>query len=198
MHDLRERPIIFSGDMVRKILAGEKTQTRQVIKPQPFSVVKDHSGCELLLSDGKAIRWPFAEGQKLWVQEKYRLVDFEYVDEDWNASVEYTDGVRGPRLHYLRHGADEKTGWRSSAHMPRKASRITLEVTDVRVERLKNISTEDCRLEGIDEPYIASETGYETQMRGGFCDLWDSINAQHGFGWDANPWVFKISFKVVG
>jgi len=82
-----------------------------------------------------------------------------------------------------------------SIYMPRWASRLLLEVVSVRVERVQDISAEDAKAEGMFEPYVASETGYKTEMVVQFQDLWNSINAKRGYGWDSNPYVWCIEFK---
>lgn len=176
---MKERPIIFSGAMVRTVLGGSKTQTRRVCK----AVVAD-DGDEYRDADG----WPFryddgtagdvragcpygARGDILWVRETWIPLTFGYgyrADPIWNAPL-----------------ADR---WRPSIHMPRAASRITLAVTDVRVERLSNISVYDCRAEG-------GQYHSPVDVRAWYRDTWESI---HGPGsWDANPWVWAISFKMI-
>lgn len=190
----RERPILFSGPMVRAILEGRKTQTRRLLKPQPPEdvgelvvdfyhptiVVKDEEQpgertFGVFSADGEwAQKCPYgAPGDRLWVRETWREVQsdtstslYYRADEEWH----------------------EKAGWRPSIHMPRWASRITLEATDVRVQRLQDISEEDAKAEGADD--IRYRTAKEC-----FSDLWDSI---HGDGaWAANPWVWAITFKRV-
>jgi hypothetical protein len=84
--------------------------------------------------------------------------------------------------------------WRPSIHMPRWASRITLEVTDVRVERVQEISEEDAKTEGV-TPSIVGEWWDHLKYRAGFQTLWNSINEKRGFGWDENPWVWVVEFK---
>ena len=168
---IRERPIIFSGEMVRAILDGRKTQTRRVIKPQ-----RDY--CCLY---GKP-------GDRLWVRETWCLGD----DLDGNEAIYFR--ADAPPGDYI---------WSPSIHMHREASRITLEVTDVRVERVQEISADDAEAEGI--PTHVVEHTFRKCYRGAgeraakrieyFSRLWDNLNAKRGYGWDANPWVWVVAFR---
>lgn len=184
---MKEHPILFSGEMVRAILDGRKTQTRRVIKPQPVcdSVVKhgeewliSYEGC-CVEDINKKLRCPYgAPKDCLWVREK-----FQYVK---------------PATDNERYRDKEK--WRPSIHMPRWASRITLEIKDIRVERVQDITATDCMKEGVvyqSKSYeMSCFTAGERDRRRAedFRKLWDSINAKRGFGWDANPWVWVIEF----
>ena len=199
---MKERPILFSGEMVQAILDGRKTQTRRVIKPQPklysamhrfntFIQWKDIDAKEIFAVIFIASHCPYGQpgGDRLWVRETWAElcatdelsgeVDLAYKATGW------PDGEFGPD----RNGK----GWRPAIFMPRWASRITLEVTGVRVERLQDISYEDAEAEGA-----PIEGGSIVQNRRiGFEHLWDSINAKRGYGWDANPWVWVIKFRRV-
>lgn len=188
---VREKPIIFSGPMVRAIREGRKSQTRRLLKPQPNSgpdgkMVNLGSG-SWGLSDGiLSGEWKLASpGDRLWVREAWA--------KDGDCPLQYRAGP---------HVADDALGvrWRPSIHMPRWASRITLEVTEVRVQRLQDISEEDARAEGA-PCCVMCEDGsfYENKDHGslycGFAGLWASI---HGPGsWEANPWVAAITFKRI-
>lgn len=195
-----DRPILFSGPMVRAILDGRKTQTRRVLKPQPvipFSTFSDHILDEpdtVIGPDGfsvikagkeRRIKIPYAPGDRLWVREAWRTV---IAYEDLAPSEM---GGEEP-IKYEANGAWETHGWcdygrpgryRQGMHMPRWASRLTLTVTDVRVQQVQEISDEDA----IAEAVLEAEA---------FRDLWDSLNAARGFGWDQNPWVVAISFSA--
>lgn len=172
---MTERPILFSGEMVRAILEGRKTQTRRVMKPQPdteFPCVYDR---ECLYG---------IPGDRLWVREAFSIYDHP----------------EGPVCFYKAdHPQDEYLKWRPSIHMPRWVSKILLEITDIRVERLKDISEEDAKAEGV---VIGVEefkvTGTDRPYKLAYSLLWDLINAKRGFGWDVNPWVWVIEFKRVG
>jgi hypothetical protein len=192
--------------MVRAILGGRKTQTRRVLKPQPSpQTVRDHGA------------WPdsFAQvygpygvpGDRLWVRETWVS---SYQNGCWGtafrADMSFVQGKRahpkGPHFHAKELGPHVR--WRPSIFMPRWASRITLEITGVRVQRLQDISEEDAQAEGSEWYGVADlrpdgelREGPSVAYRAGFHDLWDSINEKRGFGWDANPWVWAITFKRV-
>lgn len=197
---MKERPIIFGGPMVRAILEGRKTQTRRIVKGRGIWSVEDAGDC----SDRK---WPGYEdkygiwcdmpcphgyiGDRLWVRENayYRLRDDR---------VFYEDGTGKTKDGWLI-GAGQISkshGWkkRPSIHMPRWASRITLEITDIRVERLQDISEADAKAEGVTESIVLP--GDRGSFVASFGYLWESI---HGAGsWAANPWVWVIEFQRFG
>lgn len=194
---VKERPILFSGPMIRAILEGRKTQTRRVMKPQPAP----HPKYPHLIEWGEAgwsdnirslhpmpghslsTRCPYGVvGDRLWVREGFIR----------HASIPQLVG-------YVADGCEATEQWERrspSIHMPRRFSRITLEVAAVRVERLQEISHLDRMAEGM--KIQGSEhmvPGPATEV--GFRMLWDSINAKRGYGWDANPWVWAVSFRQV-
>lgn len=165
---MKERPILFSAPMVRAILDGSKTQTRRIVKMKTPKVrtLLDYS------VDGLCVG-PCPQGNtgdRLWVRETFGLLG----DEEQHV------------LHYrATHPRAHVTGWTPSIHMPRRASRITLEITGVRVERLNDIGQFDAAAEGVipdDEDFV-----------GAFMALWESIAGPGS--WDANPWVWVIEFK---
>jgi hypothetical protein len=207
---MKERPILFNGPMVRALLDGSKTQTRRLVNPAPEMVtdigMKPWSGdpaalMNLLTQAGR--RCPYGQpGDRLWVREswhqrgKWRLPAFP--EADWDDA--YWAGTTD--VLYAADAARPERGWRGrpSIHMPRWASRILLEITGVRVERLQDISEADARAEGV--------TIEDRHMRGycageflppsirAYSDLWKSING--GGSWDANPWVWAVEFQRVG
>jgi hypothetical protein len=211
---MSERPILFSAPMVRAILAGQKTQTRRVVTGRGWDQ-SDYKSVRLLRSDDPrlglqafffpghlGVKCAFgAPGDRLWVRETWspdhRDV-YPCVTTVYRADCGFTDAEA--REH--RHCNYERTGmrhfeclacagfkWRPSIFMKRQLSRITLEVTDVRVERLQEISGEDCAAEGIGAyPHL--------ETRKNFSALWDSINSKRA-SWDSNPWVWVVSFKRV-
>ena len=205
----KERPIIFSGPMVQAILDGRKTQTRRVMKQQPQGELwpADFSAPGLLAwqsmnAAGQIIDHACPHGQagdRLWVRETWAT---SVGVDDQKPSVLDTPGKGyGWPVWFASDGSvwwrGAKAGgpgfvdrgrWRPSIHMPRWASRITLEVTGVRVERLQDIS------EGVT---LRGTSRYEGQSRDAYADLWDSLNTKRGFGWDTNPWVWAIEFKRV-
>ena len=185
---MTERSINLRDDEVRQILAGRKTQLRRPVKPEPPFAVGSW------IRDGKSKRhwWakhmvpvgptehlcPFGgSGDRLWVREAWGF------REPWEARQFRADND----------SANWNVKWRSSTHMPRWASRITLEVTGVRVERVQDITGPDCMREGYD-----GENGTHLyDARRWFETRWDGIYAKKGFGWYTNPWVWVMDFKVV-
>ncbi|KAA0845562.1 hypothetical protein [Enterobacter hormaechei] len=219
---MKERGMIFNGEMVRAILDGKKTQTRRIIKDctvgrDPISkfiqVGKKFIGCypedvpELIREC-----CPYGvPGDRIWVRETFQgpLFDFEQMEAYQEDSSKFkkpefcvykADGKPAPEFF----DADDNLhcGWRPSIHMPRWASRITLEITGVRVEQLKSISEEEARSEGVArlregfwKHYQPGWTQHQLSARGSFATLWDSI---YGFGdWDRNPWVWVVEFKRI-
>lgn len=201
----KEHPILFSGDMVRAILDDRKTVTRRIVKG-PFRVRDDwpyrvnpevvDTG-ELLYE--RQMKSPYGRpGDRLWVREAWRR---PHVNSG-------TDLTVGQVIQY-RATSDWHDGfgesWRPSIHMPRWASRITLEVVSVRVERLQEITHEDALMEGCEgydwvssSPYISGpHTDSGELPREEFAALWDQLNADRGYSWDSNPWVWRVEFKRV-
>lgn len=204
---MKERPVIFNGEMVRAIIDGRKTQTRRPIK---FPLLDKNMGCELAGNElagevraGNYSNVPFGQvGDRLWVRETWQgpLVDEEHLD-DYLANVEKfqtpqfceyaADG--GARPEFCDLDDNVRQGWRPSIHMPRWASRITLEITAVRVERLNDISEEDAKAEGVK---TGVSPGHEHMMHQvAFSELWQSIYGAEN--WRANPWVWVIEFRRV-
>lgn len=221
------RPILFSGPMVRALLDGRKTQTRRVLKPQPTAYSgatqpppsdreKKHSApyfdaynggpfwCWWDEYDRQGPDWinvPYAPGDLLWVKEthwwwgywikrqnKWRFIA---VDDGGHPVLFERPDVAPGRTHLGYHT-------RPSIFMPRACSRLTLHVTDVRVQRVQEISEDDARAEGC-EPHreIVVDGSFGPPVaRPAFRALWNSINAKRGYGWGVNPWVAAITFTV--
>ncbi len=195
---MKEHPIIFSTEMVKAILDGRKTQTRRVIKSQPprhWDAVKPigWTWCFYKLDDPDFhgyVKRPYGQvGDWLWVRETHTYI--------CNPDSESDDGV----VLYKASANEVQRGiykWRPSIFMPRWASRITLEIVNIRIERLQEISEEDAKAEGIavgrTGRYLPGNCDYATWA---FHILWDSINAKRGYGWDSNPWVWVIEFEEV-
>ncbi|EMB2236137.1 morphogenetic protein [Klebsiella pneumoniae] len=204
---MTERGMIFNGEMVRALLDGRKTQTRRPVK---FPVHDKNLGCELAgnelageLSAGNYLNSAFGKpGDRIWVRETWA---------DAGASA---PDLKLYRANYPEHVPSiyenvppaEEIRWTPSIHMPRWASRILLEITDVRVERLNAISEEDAEAEGIDmEALYDSQDCYDCiadhnmtgrpTVTGAFKYLWESIYGEEG--WKSNPWVWVIEFKRV-
>lgn len=202
---MKERPILFSGEMVRAILDGTKTQTRRVVKMpaavqfepeqgdtpadlndlQEMAWFDDHEagpGFYAWLSEypeegSMPVRCPYGEpGERLWVRETFAPAWCG----DWVYAADYSKERLAEK--------DARGFWKPSIHMPRQASRLTLEVTAVRVERLQDISEADARAEGCP----AQAPGLPRHW---YAQLWDRINGAGA--WDANPWVWVVEFHKV-
>jgi len=214
MSKVKERPIIFSGDQVRAILDGQKTSTRRTLKWQPLDVIKGKviDGAQTWVTldtrdpnHGSIIKCRHGEiGDHLWVKETWCPVhDSEFGEEDWvdyRATPRYANpGVSHPAGWENAPDDPEALKWRSSRFMPRWASRILLEITDVRVERLQDISLNDCKAEGIPQFSFARGALSDTppDPRWKFIELWDEINAKSGYPWASNSWVWVIEFKRI-
>lgn len=181
---MKEKPIIFSTEMVRAILEGRKTQTRRIIKPQPSEVVKEDFGPVAIVGSHKGLKegqtCPYGySGDLLWVREKHayvpdpnnKLLTVYCSDDSYKSSI--------------------VTKWKPSIHMPKAAARIWLQITDVKVERLQDISEEDAKKEGV-RPNFSMTVDFYTFA---FMNLWESI---YGDGsWVKNPWLWVLTFKVL-
>ncbi|WP_234245231.1 hypothetical protein [Klebsiella pneumoniae] len=217
---MKERGMIFNGEMVRALLSGRKTQTRRIIKDctvgrdqisKFIQIEKKFIGCypedvpELIREC-----CPYGiPGDRIWVREAFRVhsratdvATLVYKASERNSWTEQTHRV--PVAVCNKPATPEK--WTPSLHMPRWASRILLEITDVRVERLNAISEEDAEAEGIDmEALYDSQDCYDCiadhnmtgrpTVTGAFKYLWESIYGKES--WKANPWVWVIKFKRV-
>ena len=190
---IKERPILMSAPMVRVILERRKTQTRRIIKPQPYL---------------DALKCPYGNaGERLWVRETfcykydsdYKPLDNQYWYRSSNPDVE---AIPDEGTELYRKDGSERSPWIPSIHMPRKASRILLEITSIRAERLQDISEDDAIAEGI--------------LFNGDYDLWwdyqreqwicvDPIDSYKSLickingpeTWEKNPWVWVVEFKVI-
>ncbi|SVS89295.1 morphogenetic protein [Klebsiella pneumoniae] len=235
---MKERGMIFNGEMVRAILDGRKTQTRRPIKWKQtrFTEIGERE-------DGS--NWPWSEdaehacdfwhpcpfgavGDRIWVRETWGVASHAFSDDgliiDWVPDrpataiheMPFGNGYYSGYAIYAADGdftwgdddgyEDGRSCWKPSIHMPRAASRILLEITDVRVERLNAISEEDAEAEGIDmEALYDSQDCYDCiadhnmtgrpTVTGAFKYLWESIYGEEGL--KSNPWVWVIEFKRV-
>lgn len=208
---MKERPIIFNADMVRAVLDGRKTQTRRIIK-------LDHErGMEnpVVRGKGGAVSYvgcrlastlcPFGEvGDRLWVRETFRVhsratdvATLVYKASEQQSWTQQTHRV--PIEKCIKQAVIDK--WTPSIHMPRWASRITLEITGVRVERLQDISRVDAIAEGGPQSHpsidaVSQDYGFPDFSRSWFGQTWWSIYGEES--WQANPWVWVIEFQHVG
>lgn len=197
----KERGMIFNDEMVRAILEGRKTQTRRPVNSSTADLLDLQ---KQYLHKKYNIVCPFGQpGDRLWVRETFQgpLVSEELFEEyrahpekfETPQYCEYAaDG--GARPEYCDLDDNLRHGWRPSIHMPRWASRILLEITDVRVERLHDIGEEDAKAEGA-TPATYRITPPEAVYRVGFGDIWRSIYGDEN--WHSNPWVWVIEFKRI-
>lgn len=178
---MKERPILFSGPMVRAIFDDRKTQTRRAIKTG--GIPYDEFWAEQWLRKGKC---PFGTpGDRLWVRETWAQPFAEV--EGSNGVIYRADGPEYLGFAERRHGWGADGDWRPSIHLPRKFCRLLLDVKAIRVERLNDISEDDCKAEGcVDRGDSASDQ---------FAELWESINGKRGYGWKENPWVWVVEFE---
>ncbi len=206
---MSERPILFSAPMIRAILAGTKTQTRRAVKPQPehpdvgkwLMLMLDDEGEDLYLHGGallpRAIRCPYGKaGDRLWVRETFMHAPADYC---WQASVSVPSRPAVTTYRADVPGNSGGQGWSPSMHMPRWASRITLEITGVRVERLQDISEADAMAEGVVECSNGVFDGGGPAMgptaQHAYFRLWESIYGPDS--WAENPFVWRIAFQRV-
>jgi hypothetical protein len=203
---MKVSPILFSGPMVCALVEDRKSQTRRLLKPQPFL---DASGnfCSYGKKKGSHVNWgqsmhgePYTQhyikacvrwqvGDLLWVKEAYALAPM-------------SGGVR----YYATDDVHELRKKKPSLFMPRIFSRLTLEVTEVRIQRLRDISEEDAEAEGCNKGLSSDDPNqaFTERMGGkpvptyriGYSKLWDDLNAKPGTGWYDNPWIVAVSFEV--
>lgn len=212
---MTERPMLMSAPMVRAILAGTKTQTRRIVKPQPTGfiggpgvIMPNGAPAALIPMDdtvapfGRQIVCPYGQpGDRLWVRETWQgpLFHGEHGDVDRRTiqnpkhCVYAADG--GPAPEFMDADDNLQCRWRPSIHMPRWASRITLEITGVRVERLQDINEEDAEAEGIGFLRSIPDADETLTARELFEYLWESINGAES--WAANPWVWAVEFRRI-
>ena len=198
---MRERPIIFSAPMVRAILADTKVQTRRVVSDRHIPEVADHKTRTLRKVKPLAHECPYGHpGDRLWARETWAVRQLQA--GHW---LEYRADAANLRTQH-RNAAGSvlpSDSWKPSIFMPRWASRLNLEILNVRVERVQGISEADAMAEGCESrlewrpmPGEALwEPDYEVTARDDFKQLWDGINAKRGYGWAANPWVWVITFQ---
>lgn len=205
---VKERPILFTGPMVRAILDGRKTQTRRICKQKasPYGD-RDDLGWPMFqdgYGDWHHERCPYGQpGDRLWVRETWGYTGVGI----WSVRDAQRWQDKSCVVYKADTDCDMTSGWFPSIHMPRWASRILLEITDVRVERVQDIFETDCPAEGVVRSLGGMWCGAEHRVHGepkqfytardAFADLWDSINAKRGYGWGSDPWVWVIEFKRV-
>jgi len=232
---MKERPIIFKPEMVRAILEGRKTQTRRIAtKDTSCSKIKWVDGAETFPNGRPYTGWikecgavldipikcPYGvPGDRLWVRETWGVGTRPDPSQGWRDGIEYKadeayiDEIESLPIYEVEtpEGVElcdyQKSGkWTPSIHMFRWASRINLEVTNVRVERVQDISDRDCEAEGIhaSKPYGGyagtsyNFPGFNGRLQAAvlYMDIWESINGKK-HPWDNNPWVWVVEFKEV-
>lgn len=215
----REIGMLFQQDMVRALAEGRKTQTRRLVKNQPQNQgggVYHRNGTRRIGTstnqrDSKSTTCPYRVGDRIWVRETFYCDDYRYPDaphEELLEAIEY-------RASHVC--GDWEAGcpctercWMPSIHMPRWASRFTLEITEVRVERVQAITFEDACDEGIERvpqlgilrssgwrDYSGETPGFLNPVES-YRTLWDSIEGEGVYRWSMNPWVWALTFNVLG
>jgi hypothetical protein len=178
---MKTRPILFNTEMVQAILAGNKTQTRRIVKGIALDWLQPKMFTPKFVSDSENHLCPQGLiGDQLWVRETFV----------WEGETKYTDISPIGDFYYK---ADFEDGegpvkWKPSIFMPREACRIILEITDIKVERLQDISNDDAWCEGVSKSPEYDCVAY-------FKELWEKINGKGS--WKKNPWVWKIVFKKI-
>ncbi len=187
---MEERPIIFKGEMVRAILEGRKTQTRRAKGLERVNSNPDDFWLHIESSNGLwifdqpsgdlvALKCPYGQaGDRLWVRET------------WGQAINIAEGDTGTLYYKATNETNWQGKWHPSIHMPRWASRILLEITEVRVERVQEISLVSIRKEGISDNRATGNAPFQLQK---WIDLWNSIHGSDA--WERNDWVWVISFK---
>lgn len=200
---MRDRPILFAGPMVRAILEGRKTMTRRVVKGAALDWLDSAGFTPQFVADPENYLCPYGQhGDRLWVRETFfeeinPLTSQRYNPPKYQYRATCNDEVildDGDGFATVNKDGTFASPWKPSIHMPRRASRITLEITAVRVERLQDIDDGDAQWEGCEPDDDALKRDI-IDFVPSFRRLWDSINLARGYGWDANPWVWVIEFK---
>ncbi len=208
---MKERPILFNTPMVQAILSGQKTQTRRIVNKAPTTEINHR-----LIALDNGWNWqvdqqgivptmhreihnpmvcPFGQiGDRLWVRETFRLYD---LDECPHADFPCGCPRNGTPLYKASHDCGDGEKWKPSIHMPRSACRLILEITNIRIERLNDITSEDAKAEGFDYSTHPSaiQMGYAIGAKTNFRFTWEQIYGQNE--WNKNPWVWVIEFKVI-
>ena len=192
---MAEHPILFTGEMVKAILSGRKTQTRRIVKNIHQGWL-EREGIEKWCPYGKV-------GATLWVREAWWAVEVDQIGVQYGVFddefVPNELGAKEPEPQKLR--LLERQNWRygrhPSIHMPKSITRIFLEITNIRVERVQDISEEDAVAEGLCPEGVDIGDGKNSDNPiEQFAQLWDSINAKRGYSWDSNSFVWCISFNL--
>jgi hypothetical protein len=207
--EVKERPILFRGPMVRAILSGKKTQTRRVMKPQPDGFNHGVPYVYAGVGEEKVIHCPYGNvGDRLWVRETWQEVPIGR-HRDWPGIPDgrpRKPSINNPACAIIYRADGEFPGpeiWRPSIFMPRWASRLEVDITNRRAEPLNEISDEDAMAEGITETgetgdqfkftWYGVEKNFALEPAKAFSVLWDSVREPGS--WDLNPFVWVVTFK---
>lgn len=215
------KPVIFNRELSEKIREGNKTQTRRVIKPQP-EFKNNETGIPEIFDDHQTFEFKIDGYKNIYdypVKAKYAIGDILYLQEAWKVertwpsaygfNVRFRDGKSSiyPCLfetfeRYVKFSKyEDKSGWQSPYFMPREVARTFVRITNIKVERLRDITSEDCIKEGVNiEDLSAFGPITRETYTHAFADLWNktlSANTYSSCSWDANPWVFVYEFKLI-
>jgi len=194
---MSEKPILFKPELVRKILEGEKTVTRRIVKPQPHYLLHDS---ELIVP-----KCPYGEpGDVLWVRETWTPNTGIWMQLYGDDKVLF-------KADFLVKEPLTNVKWKPSIHMPKKYCRLRLRITDISVERLQDITDDEIKKEGIDIPNLdCGVCGGEIPdnfgnpckdcddaLRNVWIETWNSINEKRGYSWESNPWLWRIEFEAI-
>lgn len=213
----KAKPILFSGAMVRALLEGRKSQTRRTMKPQidrRWNIDKHDDALRVCknehepsqVCDWVIIKPAFEVGDLLWVRETWWEIPEPSRKQLFDGADTWPKVAYNADESEISREQNREMGWklRPSIFMPRWASRITLEVTGVKAERLQDISEEDAKAEGCspwphdpNQPMTSGELGSLFPYRGGYACLWDDINDKAGARWFDNPWVWAYECRQV-
>ena len=195
------KPILFSTEMVKAILENRKFQTRRVVKPQPITISPDDKYRKPLafwVNNKKWIKYRYQVGGTLWVRETWRICPNGIFCYKAIGDCD-TCSTTGENTFNVK--------WKPSIHMPKEACRLFLKITDIRVQRLQEITVDDVMAEGLpaDNEIRNSDPSTHESIRAWniayaqhlFRELWDSLNAKRGYGWEVNPWVIAITFEKI-
>ncbi len=214
---MKERPILFNTEMVQAVLDGRKTHTRRVLKIQSTTIEPPYlrpDGLYIHVSNaGVGVSLPFKcpygqKGDRLWVREThYRWGEWTRNGISKTGKQKWRFSAASSEVKYfenppadIKKNSFRELGWykRPSIFMPRKASRITLEITDIRVERINDISDDDIQKEGLEKSVHIINNRFDAgQFKYFFETFWDSINKKRGYGWELNSWVWVVEFKRI-
>jgi hypothetical protein len=196
----KEKPILFSTEMVKAILDGRKSMTRRIVKvanPDEWESANDCRNSEYGATVPCYISRKVATEERGIYYPRYDVDDVLWVRETWADNIPgCPNGItyRADHIDPKGDGPANPIKWKPSIHMPKPAARIWLTVTDVRVERVQGILCGDMKREGcIPDTVVGGQ--YQQWQRDYWIPLWDSVNKKCGYGWDANPWVWVYEFK---